>query len=170
MIKNNYINNALNSFFQVINTNKKNINNSSNNSNNYKHDIDNHKLNNYLIQGSAADRPPSGCRPGASVCREPDARERIGQAARAARNVLCDTRPRRGPAHKKRAPSDGHSLFWIGRGFLFRGFRLIFFLLLRRGVAVELCHCPVGTFQNETLYRLDCIWEHIGQDAFFFQQ
>ena len=49
MIKKNYINNALNSFFQVINTNKNNINNSIKNSNNNnKLYIDNNKLNNFL--------------------------------------------------------------------------------------------------------------------------
>jgi hypothetical protein len=56
MIKNNYINNALNSFFQVINTNKKNINNSINNSNNNKLYIDNHKLNIYLNNNNLSKR------------------------------------------------------------------------------------------------------------------
>ena len=56
MIKKNYINNALNSFFQVINTNKKNINSSSNNSNNYMLYIDNHKLNNYLNNNNLSKR------------------------------------------------------------------------------------------------------------------
>ena len=46
MIKQNYINNALNSFFQVINTNKNNIKNNNNNSNRLY--SDNLKLNNFF--------------------------------------------------------------------------------------------------------------------------
>ena len=61
MIKQNYINNALNSFFQVINTNtntNKNNNNSNNNKNNSNFNnsnriyIDNLKLNNFLNNNS----------------------------------------------------------------------------------------------------------------------
>jgi hypothetical protein len=55
MIKKNYINNALNSFFQVINTN--NINNSSkNNKNKNKLYIDNIKLNNFLNNNNISKR------------------------------------------------------------------------------------------------------------------
>lgn len=56
MIKKNYINNALNSFFQVINTNNINNNSNSNNNNNNKVYIDNRKLNNFLNSNNLSKR------------------------------------------------------------------------------------------------------------------